>query len=996
MRMRQRLLLLMALLLPFTLSLSAQSNRKTVSGTVKTETGEVVAGATITAENSSSKAKSSVTTNEEGVFTFSNLAYGSYRFTVSYVGYNSETVNGTVGDNDLQLAIVLRVAAQSLEDVVVVGYGTQRKKDVTGAVKSVKAESFNKGIVNNPQQLLQGKVAGVNVTSSSGEPGAPVNIVIRGAASVRNSSAPLFVVDGVPLDNAGTGTGDPLNFLNPQDIASMDVLKDASATAIYGSRGANGVIIITTKKGRAGTSVLSFTTSAGISKVARTLPVFSTDEFKKQVVAAGGTLEDFGSSTNWQDEIFRTGHTYENNLTLSGGANKLVYYASLNAQNQTGILKGSNMKRYTGRFNATQKFLDDRLSIDVNLTATNTNNRRPPIETLLGTAISNNPTLPARDADGNPAKFENASNPLLELDLYKDIATVNRVLGNISPTLKIIKGLTYKLNFGIDNSTSTRDIVNFANAVPQRDGRFETQNILLRNRLIENYLTYTTDINQHSLSAMAGHSYQNILYQYRSSSINKLPLNDLDPIYNPGIGQELTMANNRPTGNANISELQSYFARINYSYDNRYLLTASFRMDGSTKFGENNKYGYFPSFSLGWNIKEEAFMENSAFSALKLRGGWGMTGNQEIEPKSTQALFRTEVTSGTSYPLYPTGAYPPGTFFARFANPDLQWEATQQTNIGLEFGLFGGALSGSVDWFNKITNNILLSIPPQDPVQPAGTTFANIPGMEIKNTGIEFDLEYRKKITSNLSLGIGGNATFLKNTVSGSPYQVIFSGSATGSGLTSATLNGYVNGNPIGSFYLLDFIGIDADGNSEYADTDKDGIITPKDRIIAGAAIPKTLYSFFGNLSYRGFDFVVNFNGVSGNKIYDNTATANFYKAKIAKNSNTTDEATKYPDESINNAASVSTRYLKDGSYLRLNNMVLAYNFNTDKLGIHKWITNLRLSVTGQNLFVITKYDGFDPEINSDRSIDRAVSYGIDYLNYPKARSVIFGLNLSF
>ena len=994
--MRQRLLWLMVLLLPFSLCLSAQEANKPVSGTVKTETGEAVAGASVTAENSSNKSKTTVTSNEEGVFAFSGLANGRYTFTVSYVGYSTETLTGTVGDAGLQLPVVLKVAAQSLEDVVVVGYGTQRKKDVTGAVKSVKAESFNRGIVNNPQQLLQGKVAGVNITSSSGEPGAPVNIVIRGAASVRNSSSPLFVVDGVPLDNAGTGTGDALNFLNPQDIASMDVLKDASATAIYGSRGANGVIIITTKRGRAGTSVLNFTTSAGISKVARKLPVFSTDEFKKQVVGVGGDLEDFGSSTDWQDEIFRTGHTYENNLTLSGGADKLVYYASLNAQNQTGILKGSNMKRYTGRFNATQKFWDDRLSVDVNLTATNTNNRRPPIDGLLGSAISNNPTLPARDANGNPAKFENASNPLVELDLYKDIASVNRVLGNISPTLRIIKGLTYKLNFGIDNTTTTRDIVNFANAVPQRDGRFETQSIQLRNRLIENYLTYTTDIDKHTFSALAGHSYQNIMYQYRSSSINKLPLNDLDPIYNPGIGQELTMANNRPTGNANIDELQSYFARINYAFDNKYLLTASFRMDGSTKFGENNKYGYFPSFSLGWNIKEEAFMANSAFSALKLRGGWGMTGNQEIEPKSTQAYFRTEVTSGASYPLYPTGAYPPGTFFARFANPDLQWESTQQTNIGLEFGLFNGALNGSIDWFDKITDNILLSIPPQDPVQPAGTTFANIPGMKIRNTGIEIDLEYRKRITNNLSFGIGGNATFMKNNVTGSPYQVIFSGSATGSGLTSATLNGYINGNPIGSFYLLDFIGIDADGLSKYTDTDKDGIITPKDRIIAGSAVPKTLYNFFGNLSYKGFDFVVNFNGVSGNKIYDNTATANFYKTKIAKNNNTTAEAVQYPEESINNAAGVSTRYLKDGGYLRLNNISLAYNFNTDRLGVQKWITNLRLYVTAQNLFVITKYDGFDPEINSDRSIDRAVSYGIDYLNYPKARTVIFGLNLSF
>ncbi|MBX3241502.1 MAG: TonB-dependent receptor [Chitinophagaceae bacterium] len=994
--MKKRLLWLLAVLLPCSLYLSAQ-DRTVVSGTVKNETGEGIAGATVTAQNSATKSSSVTVTDVDGNFSFQNLTAGVYAFTVSSVGYNTEILAGNnVGAGAVRLDIVLKVGTKNLEDIVVVGYGTQRKKDVTGAVKSVRAEEFNRGIVNNPQQLLQGKVAGVNITTASGEPGGGVNIVIRGSGTVRSGSTPLFVVDGVPLDNAGTGSGDPLNFLNPQDIASMDVLKDASATAIYGSRGANGVVIVTTKKGRSGTSTLNYTSSVGLSTAARKLPVFSTEEFKKQVVAVGGDLENHGSSTDWQDEIFRRGTTFENNLTLSGGAEKLVYYASLNAQNQEGILQGSTLKRYTGRFNATQKFWDDRLSVDVNLTASNVSNRRPPIGGLIGSALSNNPTLPARDANGEPARFENVSNPLLELELYKDQASINRVLGNISPTLTIFKGLTYKLNFGIDNSMGNRDYVDYANAVPQRDGRFETQLTQVRNRLIENYLTYTTDIDKHNVSALAGHSYQNIRYQFRGSSINRLPISDLDPVYNPGIGQELTMANNRPYGNANINEIQSYFARINYAYDNRYLLTVNFRVDGSTKFGANNKYGYFPSFSLGWNIREEAFMENSAFTALKLRGGWGKTGNQEIGPKLTQPLFRTEVSAAVSYPLYETGAYPPGTFYSRLANPNLQWEASRQTNIGLDFGLFNGELSGSVDWFNKVSDNILLSIPPTDPVQPSALYYSNIPGMAIDNRGIEIDLAYNKRVSRNLKLGIGGNASFMKNNVTGSPYQVIFSGYATGSGLTSATLNGYINGQPIGSFYLLEFIGIDQNGVSKYADTDKDGIVTPKDRIAAGSAVPKYLYSFFGNLAYKGFDFVVNFNGIGGNKIYDNTATAFFNKTLIAKNRNTTSEAVEYPEESINNAAGVSTRYLKDGGYLRLNNMMLSYNFNTERLGVRKWVNNLRLSVTAQNLFVITKYDGYDPEINGDRPIDGALSYGIDYLSYPKARSIIFGLNLSF
>lgn len=993
--MIQRLLWLMVLLLPFYLQLPAQT-AGSVTGTVKTETGEAVAGASVTAENTATRSTTTVVTNESGVFVFSGLSKGNYSFTVSSVGHATENLTRTVGDGALQLVVTLAVTSQSLEDVVVVGYGTQRKRDITGSVKSVKAEEFNKGIVNNPQQLLQGKVAGVNITSTSGEPGASMNIVIRGSGTVRSGSTPLFVVDGVPLDNAGTGGGDPLNFINPQDIESMDVLKDASATAIYGSRGANGVVLVTTKKGKAGTSTLNYSTSLAVANPARKLPVFSTGEFKQQVAAVGGTLEDFGASTDWQDEIFRTANTYDNNLTLSGGTNKLVYYASLNALNQQGILKGSNMKKYSGRFNATQKLWDDRLSIDVNLTATNTGIRRPDINSMIGSAISNNPTLPARDQDGSPAKFQNVSNPLLDLELYKDVAGINRVLGNITPTLKIIRGLTYKLNFGIDNATGSRDYVNFANAVPQRDGRFENQTTLVRNRIIENYLTYTTDIQDHNFSLLAGHSYQNIFYQFRGWSINKLPLNDLDPTYNPGIGQELTIANNQPYGNANINEIQSYFARLNYGFANKYLATINFRMDGSTKFGENNRYGYFPSFSLGWNITEEEFMSNSAFSLLKLRGGWGITGNQEIGPKLTQPLFKTEVNSSVSYPLYPTGDYPPGTFYSRLANPDLKWESSKTTNIGVDFGLLNGALTGTVDLFEKVSENILLSIPPQDPVQPSASYFANIPGMTIKNSGVELDLAYRKKLSGNLGIGVGGNAAFIKNRVSGSPYQVIFSGNATGSGLTSATINGYVNGQPIGTFYMLEFTGIGDDGTSKYADTDKDGIITPKDRISAGSAVPKSVYGFWGNVNYKGFDFNINFNGVSGNKIYDNTATANFYKAKIAKNSNTTAEAVKYPTESINNPASISTRYLKDGGYLRLNNLVLAYNFNTDRLGVGNWISGLRLSVTAQNLFVITRYDGYDPEINADRNIDNVLSYGIDYLNYPKARTIIFGLNLSF
>jgi iron complex outermembrane receptor protein len=348
------------------------------------------------------------------------------------------------------------------------------------------------------------------------------------------------------------------------------------------------------------------------------------------------------------------------------------------------------------------------------------------------------------------------------------------------------------------------------------------------------------------------------------------------------------------------------------------------------------KYGYFPSFSLGWRISEENFMSNSMFSNLKLRAGWGKTGNQEIPSKITQPLYTTSVSATTSYPLSATGPYPAGTTFSRLANPDIQWEVSTQSNIGVDFGLFGGNLNGSIDVFHKVSNNILLEVIPADPVQPAGTFWTNVENMDITNKGVEAELEYRVRSQTGLSWSVGGNLTVIDNVVTNSPYSVIPSGNATGSGLTSATINGYINGEPIGTFYLKEFIGFDANGESVYRDVDKDGIITDKDRIAAGTALPRTLYNFFGSLGYKGFDLVVNFNGVSGNKVYDNTANAYFYKLKLSKGLNTTNEAIQYPEESITNAAPVSTRYLKEGAYLRLNNLSLGYTFNTRNLGIRQ------------------------------------------------------------
>lgn len=960
---------------------------QTINGTIKDAVnGKALSGATVALKGSLTNTVS----NPDGAFTITVPDNNSV-LVISHVGYATQEV--TVG-NSATLDISMQPTASDLGEVVVVGYGTQTKKDITGAVKSLKSGAFNRGIINSPQQLLQGKVAGVSVVSASGEPGGAMGITIRGPGGIRTANTPLFVVDGIPLDNALTGRGDPLNFLNPTDIESIDVLKDASATAIYGTRGANGVVIITTKKGKAGTSTATFSSSLGVSKIARAIDVFTADEFRKEVVAVGGLLDDKGGNTDWQKEVTRTALTQNYNLALSGGSDKLTYYASFGMQKQEGIIKANQLDRYNGRFNATQRFWDDRLTIEANLGVTTTKNERPPSSGIVADVLGNNPTYPAYDANGNPAIYPNFSNPLILFDLEKDLNTQNRVIGNLTASLKIIKGLVYKATFGIDNSNSTIDIQSRPSANPVRLGRLETFYNYNRNRLFENYLTYSWIKKSHNLTALAGHSYQRIFLQGRNNSINNFPITPVEPQYNPGQGTLLDLANNRPGGYATINELQSFFGRVTYQYNSKYLATINFRADGSSKFGENNKYGYFPSFSLGWKIDEEDFMQNSPFSNLKLRAGWGMTGNQEFPAKQTQGLV--QLTTAVSYPLYPTGAYPGGISYVRIANPDLKWETSKQTNIGLDFGLLKGALSGTIDVFKKVTSDVLLSIPPPDPVAVNALYWTNIKGMTVTNKGVELELEYRHVSKNGISFNIGGNITYLKNNIAGSPQQIIPSGTGAGAGNTGETINGFLNGEPAGTFFLKQYLGIGPDSMGMYFDKDKDGSITSNDRVAAGTALPNVLYNFYGGLSYKGFDFNANFNGVSGNKIYDLTATTTFTKVRLAKSGNTTDAAIAEPREKISNPAPLSTRYLKDGAYLRLNNVSLGYNFNTRALGINKYISSLRLSVTGQNLFVITDYDGFDPEVNTDRSDRDVTSYGIDFQSYPKARTVIFGLNLSF
>jgi iron complex outermembrane receptor protein len=916
----------------------------------------------------------------------------------SYLGYERKEV---LYSGNQTLKVILKEEENSLDEVVIVGYGSQKRSDVTGAISSVKSEDFNQGVVANAGQLLQGKVAGVNVSSSSGEPGATQDVIIRGVGSLRSGTTPLYVVDGFALDNTSNGiASNPLNFINPQDIESIEVLKDASSAAIYGSRAANGVIVITTKKGKKGKTKINLTISNGFSTLANKVNVFNADEFRKQVLAVDGTLADGGASTDWQDELTRTAVSKNINFSMSGGTDNSSYAASIGVDDQEGILRNSNLKRYSGRLNLTQKAIDDKLNVTFNLTATKLDNTRPNSSAVVSDMLSLNPTdAPYENGELNANLSNDILNPFIEESIYGDYTSNNRILANISPSYKIAKGLTYKLNLGVDYSITERDVqyMPYATETNTTLGSVNTATTKNTNTLVENTLTYNFYTELSNFTFLLGHTHQQTEVNQKQFYLEGFPDNGVEPRY------QIETANQQTTQSAyaTINELQSFFGRVNYTFDDKYLVTATMRADGSSKFGENNKYGYFPSVALGWNINKEGFLKDSEnINNLKLRASWGQTGSQEIPSKITQASYTESNTDNDTYPLDSSASdlagYPYGSIFTRLANPDIQWEVSTQTNIGLDFGLFGNKLTGTIDYFSKVTDNILLEVAPTDPIVPVSSYWTNIPNMEIRNNGIEIALDYNNRLSEDFSYNIGGNISITKNEVVNSPYQILTTGAAQGSGQTGATINGVLNGESIGAFYMQEFIGIGDDGLNQFADTNNDGEILDDDRIVAGNALPDYIYAFYLNFNYKNFDLGLNFNGAGGNKIYNHVAMSSFNKGNLANSFNTTDRAVEYLEESSTNSNLVSTRYLEDGSFLRLNNATLGYNFTPEALGLGDSVKNLRVSITGQNLFVITDYTGFDPEINTGSAVDGIQTFGIDYFSYPKSRTILLSLNVEF
>ena len=967
-----------------------------VKGKIVDENNLPIPGVTILETNT----KSTAITNFDGEF---ELAVTEGKtIEVSYLGYKTKTL----AVQNALMNIQLEPNTSELNEVLVVGYGKQSKRDVTGAVTQLSEANFKQGVNISVDNLIQGKVAGVRVVNSSGEPGAGVNVTIRGVGSIRSGSTPLFVVDGLPLSNddvspSGTNVGfgssaakNPLNFLNTSDIESITILKDASAAAIYGARGSNGVVLVTTKKGSKGEGTMTFDSYLAVAKVAKKLDVLNADQYRDAIT---DDAFDHGGNTDWQDVIYRTAITKNNALSFAKQTESGNYYASLAHMDQEGIINNSNFKRLSGRINASESFLDNkRLKLKMNLTASETKDNGVPTSDdggsngqLIVHTLMANPTRSVFNADGKYTNFNmNAHyNPAYLLSIYEDETRTLRVLGNLETSFRIINGLEYKLNVGIDRSTSERNTTIYPNITDLNPtGRYVQNNLESKNSLLEHYLTYNLLLDKHKFEALGGFSYQ----KFERSGTNFTIENITDrgvgvkPSINPGFEGEKPVI----TGYAQENELQSYFGRVNYTFNDKYLLTASMRADGSTRFGENNKYGYFPSFALGWNISRENFLENAtAVDNLKLRTSWGQTGNQEVENKLTKASYSLSGADG--YYLYDDLNLVNGVSVVRTANPNLKWEVVTQFNVGVDFNLWKDKLYGTVDYFNKTTTDAILNVP-APVLSPTTTIWTNIQDGEIINKGLEMMLGSKIIDTKDFSWNVDVNGATLKNKIEKLPVSEILTGTVSGPGQSGVNANIYKNGYAAGSFYMRKHIGFDENGADIFEDQNGDGKIDNSDRVIFEGALPTFYYGLNSDMRYKNFSFSFSIIGQTGGYLLNNTGLNALNINNIASDRNV---ATRYYESGANSANSpiLSSLFLEKSDFIRLNTARVGYNFNLKNVS---WLNGLTVYVTGQNLLTITNYSGYDPLVNTPKSNGGNQSIGIDYASYPTSRTFSFGATL--
>jgi len=975
-----------------------QPQKKEISGIVKDSKGEPIPGATVLVKGTTI----GITTDMDGKFQLS-VPLDAKTLVVSFIGMKAQemTLSGKTS-----FLVALEDEAYAIDEVVAVGYGVQRKSDLTGATNRLSEKDMVKTLASSPIEMIQGRIAGVNITQNSGEPGAGMTVRIRGASSIRSGQEPLYVVDGIPLDNsnltptggtaAGYGSGgnkNPLGFINPEDIESIDILKDASSTAIYGARGANGVVLVTTKKGKKGESKITVDSYVGVSTIREKMNMLSADAFRAYKRADGAKLLDKGASTDWQNQIFRSALTQNHALGLSGGSDKSSYHFSLGSLNQQGIIHNSDMKKLNASMKLTQKAFNDKLLLTASLMASQQEDARMPISEASGsgyegdliiTALKSNPTFPIYNADGTYFQYTTAQrNPVAMMNLVDDRTNTLRVVANISAEYEIIKGLKYKLNIGLDKANAERR-VNQDNQLTYlaNHGQANINSLTATNKLIENYVTYATKFGaDHSFNFLLGHSYQNFSGNTNNLYVYGFTVQGIKYTDNLGYGN---FSSSVSSSSAYERELQSFFGRANYSLRDRYLMTFTVRRDGSSKFGTNNKYGNFPSAALAWRMMEEDFMKNvKLFSNLKVRLGWGLTGNQEIPDK----ISLMSVGTATNANMLSNGNLIPGITFNRTPNPDIKWETTNQINFGIDFGFLKDRLSGTIDLFNKKTTDVLLEIASKDPA-PTSTQWQNVPGLEIKNNGIEIGLTGVIIEKPGLKWDVTFNVARIKNKVSGLKTAPILTGAASGQGLSGTFTQEIANDQPIGSFYGMVFEGFDSSGLGIYK-KDANGTIVKE---FLGSALPDVTYSLSSSLTLKGFDASMFWYGTQGNKVYNNTANALFLKGPLENSGNVrADIATN--TESPTNSNAYSSRFIEDGSFLRLANVTFGYTFNTKSI---KWLSKLRVYATGNNLLLITKYKGFDPEVNINASNNNVPSLGVDYSTFPKSRTFTFGVNLQF
>ena len=978
------------------LPLAAQTPTGTITGRVlERSTQRPLSGVALSVEGTQNRSVS----DADGRFLITGVPAGARQVTASSIGYASVQQDVTViAGASANVEFALESEAVALEALVVTGYGTQRRRDATGSVVAITERDFNEGVISSPEQLLQGRMAGVQVTTASGEPGAGANIRIRGTSSVRAGNQPLFVIDGVPMTGGastpggpdfGAGTQSPRNplaFLNPEDIENISVLKDASAAAIYGSRGSNGVVLITTKRGSASGPSMTVSSSTSFSTVPKMIDLLSADEYVSSAQAAGAdpAVIDFGAATDWQDQIFRTGVSQDHYVSYADRGETGSYRISLGFADQKGIIRNSALERLTVRVNADRSVLDGRLNLDLSLTGSRVNDSYAAVGNtagfqgdLLGAALQANPTRPVLNPDGSYYQTADFRNPVAMLAFVDDRSETNRTLASAGGTLTLTDWLSYRLNLGFENSEAVRrtgiDPALGASAgfsdIGTTNGRAEINNLYVNSGLMEHTLNMRRPLASGSLEALAGFSYQR--FEERGNwlraeyfTTDEIPLVDNVDGVNNEDNRAFSAASNR-----NVDALQSFFGRVNYNLADRYLVTANFRADGSTKFGSNNRYGYFPSVALAWRLSNEDFFAGltDTFSDLKLRGGYGITGNQEFESGVSLALFRTNLDGSLTQVNNP--------------NPDIRWEETAQWGVGVDYELFAGRLGGSLDYFNKTTKNLIFRT---DYAQPAAVDFqwVNLDG-EVVNKGVEIALHAIPLTSDRFSWRVDYNMAFLDNVVE-KLGTFVNTGQIHGQGLSGAYAQRIAEGQPLYAFYMREFAGFDENGLGIYANNEQLDFV--------GSPIPDITLGFNNSFTFGSFDLSAFLEGAFGHQVYNNTANAIFLKGNLRNGRNITREMAASP-ESPNNFGEASTRFLEDGDYVRLSNVSIGYNVDLSRL--MSSLRNVRLGVTGQNLFVITDYSGYDPEVNTDKSINGVPSLGIDYTAFPRPRTFTFNIQLA-